>query len=450
MISARMPPPSGVGMKRRSTFDKIEHLCYNMIMHNTGCLVIKIVPPNRAKRQWLERTESSFAQAVQIGLDAARAERTSSRARLHSLAYRQARDLGLPADYARMAVNAAVSLARSYYGQRRSRHFKRVSFPKVNGSQGIGLGVNAYKLVKGDSRWVLRVSTGVRGRYVWLPLCVPAKYTDRMTCVRGDARLFRRGGDWYAALAIRISPTPTGCSGKHTFLGVDLGIVRHAVVATPDRVVIFDGKADRWRREHFADLRRRYQRHRRTDRVRASQGKEARWMRDINHKISRQIVELALEYPNPVIVLERLDGIRYRTRGSKRFNRMMSSWAFRQLVDMIRYKAAKAGVLVAFCDPRGTSKTCPQCGHASRANRRKQELFRCVRCGYQANADVVAARNIAAAGPGALRHGRPDTARPSSEGQTGDVGLRPDGVKECASVHSDPNLASPVSGTPRL
>ena len=419
-------------------------------MYNTECIVVKIIPPNRAKREWLKHTEDDFAQAVQIGLDAAHAEHTSSRARLHKLVYPKARDLGLPADYARMAVNAAVSLARSYYGQRRSRHFKHVSFPKINGSQGIGLGVNAYKLVRGDSRWVLRVSTGVRGHYIWLPLCVPAKYTDRMTCVRGDARLFRRSDDWYAALPIRVSPMPTGCSGKHTFLGVDLGIVRHAVVATPDRVVIFDGKADRWRREHFADLRHRYQRHRRTDRVKASRGKEARWMRDINHKISRQIVELALEYPNPVIVLERLDGIRYRTRGSKRFNRMMSSWAFRQLVDMIRYKAAKAGVLVAFCDPRGTSKTCPQCGHASRANRRKQELFRCVRCGYQANADVVAARNIAAAGPGALRHGRPDTARPSSEGQTGDVGLRPDGVEECASVHSDPNLASPVSGTPRL
>ena len=168
-----------------------------MVMHNTECLVIKIVPPNRAKRQWLERTESSFAQAVQIGLDAARAERTSSRARLHSLACRQARDLGLPADYARMAVNAAVSLARSYYGQRRSRHFKHVSFPKINGSQGIGLGVSAHKLVRGVSRWGLRVSTGVRGHYIWLPMCVPARYIDRMAHAHGDAHLFRRGGDWY-------------------------------------------------------------------------------------------------------------------------------------------------------------------------------------------------------------------------------------------------------------
>lgn len=37
----------------------------------------------------------------------------------------------LPADYARMVVNAVVSLARSYYGLRAKQ---RASFPKVNGS----------------------------------------------------------------------------------------------------------------------------------------------------------------------------------------------------------------------------------------------------------------------------------------------------------------------------
>jgi putative transposase len=357
-----------------------------------------------------------------------------------------------------MAVNAAVALARSYYGQRKSQHFRKVSFPKVNGSQGIGLGVQAYVVVRDGDRFVLRVSTGKQGRYVWLPLVVPARYADRVASSRGDARLFRRGNDWYAALPVRVSPPPTGCSGEvraglnpaPTFIGVDLGIVRHAVVVAPGRVVFFDGKAARFRREHGAALRRRYQRHCRTDRVKEQRGKERRWMRDLNHKTSRQIVDLAASYPHPVIVLERLEGIRYRAKGGKRFNRMMSSWAFRELVDMIRYKAERAGIPVVLADPRNTSKACPVCGHAKRANRPEQGRFACVRCGYQGNADYVAARNIAAAGPAALAHGRPDTARPETSGQAGGGGPRLDGVQVCASAHTDPNLVSPMFGTPAL
>ncbi len=357
---------------------------------------------------------------------------------MHKTTYYPAKGFGLPADYARMVVNATVSLARSYYGLRKAK--QRASFPKVNGSQGIGLGINSYKIVQNGDRFVLRISMGIRGQYIWLPLCVPARYRDRIASVHGDAKLFNRRSQWYVMLPVRIPQTPTGCSGELTFIGVDLGIVRHATVVTPDRTVFFDGKEARHKREHFADLRRRYQRHHRTDRVRNQRGKESRWMDDLNHKISHQIVDLAAQYPNPVIVLERLDGIRYRVHGSKRFNRMMANWTFRELVDKTKYKAERIGIPVVFVDPRKTSQTCSRCGHATRSNRPEQATFRCVACGYQTNADRNAARNIAAAGPGALSQGLPDTAR--LDCQTENVGSQPNGVQECASVHSDPNLAS--------
>lgn len=402
-------------------------------MRNTESVVIKVLKPTRRKAAWLKTTADAFSQAVRLGLDAAHAKRTSSRARLHQLVYHEAREhFGLPADYARMAVNAAVSLARSYYGQRRSRHFRCVSFPKENGNQGIGLGVNAYQVIKSGNRFVLRVSTGKRGQYVWLPLCVPAKYYDRLLLARGDAKLFKRGDDWYVSLPIHVTPTPTVCDGEPAFIGVDLGIVRLATVATPDGIVYFSGKETRHRREHYADLRRRYQRHRRTDRVKANKGKERRWMRDLNHKLSTSIVEIALRYENPVIVLEGLDGIRNRLKASKRFNRMMSSWAFRQLIAFIEYKAARYGIPVVFVDPRGTSKTCSRCGHDSRYNRREQADFRCTRCGFRENADGNAACNIARRGSLVFGEGRPDTARSFQKDQTGDVGPRPDGVKGVA------------------
>jgi putative transposase len=420
-------------------------------MHSTESVIVKVLRPTRRKANWLDATAHAFSQAVQLGLNAAQAEQTASRTKIHRIVYYQVREqFDLPADYARMAINAAVFLARSYFGTRRSRHFRRASFPKLNGRQNIGLGINAYKLVRSGNRTVLRVSTGKRGKYIWLPLCVPSKYHDRLLLARGDAKLFKRGDDWYVMLPIRVSPIPAVCDGGErsdvtpTFIGIDLGIVRLASVATPDGIVHFDGKAARRKREHFADLRRRYQRHRRTDRVKATRGKERRWMRDLNHKISTQIVEIAMRYSHPVIVLERLDGIRNRLKASKRFNRMMGSWAFRQLVDFVEYKAARYGIPVVFVDPRRTSRMCPRCGHSTRSNRADQSNFRCVTCDYRGNADAVAAINIARRGFEALGDGRPDTARLSQESQTGDTGPRPDGVKVCVSSHTDSGLASPL------
>ena len=420
-----MLPPSG---EEECGFDAASQLWYTMLMQNTEALVIKILNPTDRKRQWLEDTANAFSRAVQLGLDAAREYRTASRAKLHKLVYYAARQqFGLAADYARMAVNAAVSLARSHYGARRSRHFKRVSFPRVNGSQGIGLGTNAYAVVQDDNRIVLRVSTGTRGQYIWLPLCVPQKYQARLALAKGDAKLFKRGDDWYVMLPIRVTPMSPGCSGELVFIGIDLGIVRIATISAPDGTTFFDGKEARHRREHFADLRRRYQRHNRMDRVKAQKGKDSRYMRDLNHKISAAIVDIALGYDNPVIVLESLDGIRNRLKGSKRFRRMVSSWAFRQLIDFIEYKCARYEIPVLFVDPRNTSKMCSRCGHASKANRLDQSHFRCTECGYQTNADRNAALNIAAKGPSALSHGPTDTVR--SQDQTEPAGVRPDGVK---------------------
>jgi len=140
-----------------------------------------------------------------------------------------------------------------------------------------------------------------------------------MQSVYGDAQLFERNGDGYAMLPLRIDcDAPPVCDGEPTFIGVDLGLVRWATVSTLDAVECFAGKAVRHRREHVADLRRRYQKHKRLDRVKAMGGPERRWMRDINHQISRPIGDLAATYERPVTVFETLDGIRSSVRWSSR------------------------------------------------------------------------------------------------------------------------------------
>lgn len=416
-------------------------------MHRAETVVLKLRSPGRAKRAWLDQTAELFRQGTQLGLDAALSAKTSNRGKIHAATYASIRALGLPSDYCRMAVNQAVQLARSHFGLRKSK--QQAGKPTAVRSQGIGLGVNAYKVVGS----ALRLSTGVQGDYIWLPLCVPQHWRDKLQYVKGDARLFKRGEDWFVMLPLKMPTAPTvrDGDGEPTVIGVDLGIVRLAAAKHPKGVFVVNGKPIRHEREHRASLRRRYQRHRRTDRVKAQRGKEQRWMTDLNHKVSRGLVDLAAQYPNPVLAFEKLDGIRDRVRGSKRFNRMVASWAFRQLADFVLYKAERAGVRVIFVDPRKTSRTCPRCGHATRANRTTQADFRCVGCGYRGNADVVASLNIAAAALDVLRHGPPDTARLGQPGQAAPAGERLDGVKvwartTCslreATAHADSNLES--------
>ncbi len=49
---------------------------------------------------------------------------------------------------------------------------------------------------------------------------------------------------------------------------------------------------------------------------------------------------------------------------------------------------------VVFVDARNTSRTCPECGHGEKANRKSQAEFACLHCGFSDNADRTAARNI--------------------------------------------------------
>jgi putative transposase len=75
---------------------------------------------------------------------------------------------------------------------------------------------------------------------------------------------------------------------------------------------------------------------------------------------------------------------------------------FRRQLD---YKQIWRGGEVLAVPPRNTSRTCPACGHVSAENRQTQAKFACVDCGYEANADLVGAINVLAAGHAVLACG---------------------------------------------
>jgi transposase len=75
------------------------------------------------------------------------------------------------------------------------------------------------------------------------------------------------------------------------------------------------------------------------------------------------------------------------------------SWAFRKLQSFIEYKALERGIPIVYINPKNTSTTCPRCGYIDKANRRSRSLFRCVKCGFQHNADHVASLNLSRVEP---------------------------------------------------
>jgi len=122
--------------------------------------------------------------------------------------------------------------------------------------------------------------------------------------------------------------------------------------------------------------------------------RENRWMTDVNHRVSKALVE---RYgAETLLVLEDLSGVRQVTERVRIKDRYQTvSWAFYQLRQMVTYKAVLQGSKVMAVDPRYTSQTCPKCDHTEKANRNKKEhRFCCKRCQYASNDDRIGAMNL--------------------------------------------------------
>jgi IS605 OrfB family transposase len=126
-------------------------------------------------------------------------------------------------------------------------------------------------------------------------------------------------------------------------------------------------------------------------------GREARFARDVNHCISKQLVKIA-KGTQRGIALEDLKGIRDRVTVPRKRRDELHSWSFAQLRSFIGYKAERAGVKVVQVDPCNTSRTCPVCGCIDKKNRPTQSQFSCISCGHVAHADYIAAVNISRRG----------------------------------------------------
>jgi putative transposase len=181
--------------------------------------------------------------------------------------------------------------------------------------------------------------------------------------------------------------------------GVDLGIKVPAVAHVRGKGTRFfgNGRYQRSMRRRFYSQRKKLQKAKKTRAVKKRQNKESLWMKDINHKLSRQIVNHAYQQGVGTIKVESLAGIRKgttRTSGgasARKNNRMKNSWSFYQLTMFLTYKAERLGIKVEAVDPAHTSQECPAC---SARNKAQDRTYVCAECGWHGHRDSVGAINI--------------------------------------------------------
>ncbi|AKB77292.1 Mobile element protein [Methanosarcina horonobensis HB-1 = JCM 15518] len=206
-------------------------------------------------------------------------------------------------------------------------------------------------------------------------------------------------GDYYFHLTVSQEIEEPSIEEASTFMGVDVGINYLAVASTTDKKCkFFAGGEIKNKRNIYSKMRARLQSKGTLSAKRVLKrlaGKEQRFMKDVNHCISKAIVKFAVQEKVSVIGLEDLTDIRENTNGKlrKKQRYLHNSWAFRQLQSFVDYKAKQVGILVEYVNPEYTSQTCNRCNHISK-NNIKGLRFHCEACGFELNADLNGARNI--------------------------------------------------------
>ncbi len=83
----------------------------------------------------------------------------------------------------------------------------------------------------------------------------------------------------------------------------------------------------------------------------------------LTHDVANQVLALALLYDVDAIVHEDLRSLSPPSdEGTLSWE--LSSWARRDIIENIKYRAECAGIGVERVYPEGTSRSCPRCGSA--------------------------------------------------------------------------------------
>ena len=214
----------------------------------------------------------------------------------------------------------------------------------------------------------------------------------------GTAKLVYKHGCWFLHISMTKDVKDIKDGEITGVAGVDLGMNFLATSYDKDgKTTFFNGKHVKHKKAKYKKTRQSLQKRgtpSARSRLKAIGQRENRWMRDVNHCVSKALVNS--QPANTLFVLEDLTGIRSATEMVRVKDRAVHvGWAFYQLRLMIEYKAVLADSKSITVCPKYTSQTCPLCGHVEASNRnKKKHTFKCKMCGYTSNDDRAAAMNL--------------------------------------------------------
>jgi putative transposase len=256
---------------------------------------------------------------------------------------------------------------------------------------------------------LLTLSTGKGNRPLVLPLPAPLIAVLRVLEVRLVYDKKARRYTWH--VVVENGTLAKAPPGDHV-VSVDLGEVHPAVVGDTEEATIITCRARRHatqgHNKRLATLAQMIsrtgkgsRRYRRFLRAKARmKAKHARVLRDLEHKISRAIVDVAVERQAGTIVMGDVRDVADGVALSKPSNQKLSGWSHGKIRAYVDYKAQAEGIRLVLQDERYTSQTCPQCGHRHKPRGR---VYTCGQCGFSGHRDVVGQVNILSA----YTHGEP-------------------------------------------
>jgi len=249
----------------------------------------------------------------------------------------------------------------------------------------------------------LELSTGARRPKISIAL--PALMHAVLKVIEVRLVFDKKGRRYSWHLVAENGKTPKAAPGTNT-VSVDPGEIHPAVIGDTESATIITCRERRARqRGHAKNLKafsvalsrkkkgsRQYKKL-----IRARTRCRAKFelvMRDMEHKISRHIVEVAVERQAGTIVMGDVRDIADGIDKGRAHNQRMSQWAHGKVRTYVQYKAEAEGITVVLQDELHTSQTCPKCGHRHKPRGR---TYVCPACRFQAHRDHVGQVNILSA-----------------------------------------------------
>jgi putative transposase len=348
------------------------------VMETVRTVICKLAPTPEQVIE-IDATLQAFASACDFAAETARSIHSTNKVKVQQAGYKEIRSrFGLSANLAIRAIARACAAlkvpekAHSAFDPTSIDYDARIfSFREWD---------RTFSLTLLNSRQRIEAKLGERQRSM-----LKSKKPTAATLVR------RRDGGYYLHIQLTDeAPKPIEIKGV---IGLDMG-VKNLTVTDDGETFSGDG---------VETCRRKYQRIRKTcqkagtksakRKLRKVRAKESRYKRDVNHVISRRVIEKA-KGTGCAVGIEDLEGISKRTTVKKADRSRMKGWAFYQLRQFLTYKALAEGIPIIPVDPRNTSRICSECGHCEKANRKTRDDFECKHCGFKLPADWNAAKNI--------------------------------------------------------